>query len=107
MHNAQKFAAAVDNFDAVSSFTLRDRAILWRYFTQGYASQSHGEKGDVQKVKLFSNIMFRYKLLDVLANLFEVPHHPSLILMDKQHLTALPQRLQLVSLFLISHLLIF
>lgn len=99
----------MDNYDAVSSFKLRDRAIFWQYFTRGYSQQSQGERGDVQKVKLFSNIMFRYKLLDVLANLFEVPHHPSLVLVDKQPLiSAMPQRLQLVSFFKrISHLIIF
>jgi hypothetical protein len=104
--NLQKFAAAIDEFDTFSYFKLRDRGLLWYYFRGGddtiqhTSSLSHLRNENVQKVKKFSHIMFRYRLLDILANLLEVPRHKSLAIIERQPLGNIPARLKDVSQFL-------
>ena len=79
--------------------------MLWQYLNTDFntdASSSSSTVGTLvqrnpQKVKAFSTVIFRYKLLDVLANLLNVPQHPSLPVAKKHAFVDLSGRLSEVS----------
>lgn len=79
--------------------------MLWQYLNTDLntdASSSSSTVGTVvqrnpQKVKAFSTVIFRYKLLDVLAKLLNVPQYPSLPVTKKHAFVDLAGRLSEVS----------
>ena len=95
------FAGAVDDFDNNLSFHHKDHDLYHQYFNGDWSVHSDpaddGSRKDVFKVKKIFNILFRYCLLDILANVIGVPRHPSLQVIEKRPMMAMPQRLKDVS----------
>jgi hypothetical protein len=52
---------------------------------------------NARQIKPFSTILFRYRLLDILANVLDVPRHPSLHNISRVPHPKLPDRMLKVS----------
>jgi len=104
----QKFAAALDAFDHAGVYQHTDKHNTWNYLSLGGSSQSiqttllDFNGWDSSTTESPIHALFRYRLLDILANVAGCEKHPQQRLQSQSAVT-LPARVEQVSLYFSLH----
>jgi hypothetical protein len=99
----QKFAAALDSFDNTGVFEHSDKQKTWDYLSLGGSDETiqatllNVNGWDSSRTDSPIHALFRYKLLDILANVTGCEKHPERKLQSQSAVT-LPTRVDQVSL---------
>lgn len=107
MTRTQKFAHALDQYDETGSFEHSHRAFAWEFLGGDSDEQVTREsllnydywngRTTPAKLEFAVNVLLRYWLLNILANVLGCPQHPQHVVAPQVSLTQLPKRVQEVS----------
>jgi hypothetical protein len=85
---SQKFAAALDDYDKDASYSHSDSWFVWKSLSGATPDSTLPEvrrsllswsKSPInKKLSRVAHVVFRYRLLDILANVLGLPSHPDL-----------------------------